>query len=128
MRFLSKMESDAVQKLMALVPVVYVLSLFFVLFLVYFACKYQMDSRRREFGMYLMLGMRHSRLFAMLFCETLWSSLVSLLIGLPAALFLTEGISLTTAKLVGLGIIGHRFTFSIPAVFWTICGFGCGTA
>ena len=123
MRFLSKMESDAVQKLMALVPVVYVLSLFFVLFLVYFACKYQMDSRRREFGMYLMLGMRHSRLFAMLFCETLWSSLVSLLIGLPAALFLTEGISLTTAKLVGLGIIGHRFTFSIPAVFWTICGF-----
>ena len=41
MRFLSKMESDAVQKLMALVPVVYVLSLFFVLFLVYFACKYQ---------------------------------------------------------------------------------------
>ena len=40
MRFLSKMESDAVQKLMALVPAVYVLSLFFVLFLVYFACKY----------------------------------------------------------------------------------------
>lgn len=123
MSFLSRIESDAVRKLMMLIPVVYVVSLFFVFFLVYFACKYQMDSRRREFGMYLMLGMKRSRLFAMLFCETLWSSLVSLLIGLPVALFLTEGISLATAKLVGLGIIGHKISFSLGAIIWTICGF-----
>jgi putative ABC transport system permease protein len=123
MRFLSRIESDAVQKLMMLIPIVYAVSLFFVFFLVYFACKYQMDSRRKEFGMYLMLGMKHSRLFALLFCENLWSSLVALFIGLPAALFLTEGISLATAKLVGLGIIGHRISFSLDAIFWTICGF-----
>lgn len=123
MRFLSKIESDAVKKLMMLIPVVYVVSLFFVFFLVYFACKYQMDNRRREFGMYLMLGMKRSRLFAMLFCENLWSSLVSLLIGLPVALLLTEGTSLATARLVGLGIIGHKISFSPGAILWTICGF-----
>ena len=39
MRYLAMVESDAVAKLMALLPVVYVVSLFFVLFLVYFACK-----------------------------------------------------------------------------------------
>ncbi len=38
MRFLKTMEGDAVQKLMLLVPAIYVLSLFFVFFLVYFAC------------------------------------------------------------------------------------------
>lgn len=123
MRFLSRIESDAVGKLMMLIPVVYVISLFFVFFLVYFACRYQMDSRRKEFGMYLMLGMKRSRLFAMLFCETLWSSLISLLIGLPTALFLTEGISLTTAKFVGLGIIEHKISFSPDAILLTICGF-----
>lgn len=123
MHFLSTIESDAVQKLMALLPLVYAVSLFFVFFLVYFACRYQIDSRRRELGMYLMLGMRRGRLFLMLFCETLWSSVISLMIGLPAALFVTEGISLSSAKIVGLGIIGHRFSFSPDAVFWTVCGF-----
>ncbi|CAB1241067.1 ABC transporter permease [Ruminococcaceae bacterium BL-4] len=123
MRFLSTIESDAVHKLMMLIPLVYGISLFFVFFLVYFACKYQMDSRRREFGMYLMLGMKRSRLFFLLLCETLWSSLISLLIGLPVALFLTEGISLVTAKLIGLGIIGHRISFSGDAILWTVCGF-----
>ena len=98
MRYLSKVESDAVGKLMMLLPVVYMVSLFFVFFLVYFACRYQADSRRREFGMYLMLGMKRSRMFFMQFCETLWNSMISLLIGIPVALFLTEAISLATAK------------------------------
>lgn len=123
MRYLATIESDAVRKLLMLLPVVYAVSLFFVFFLVYFACKYQIDSRRRELGMYLMLGMKRSRMFSMLFCETLWSSVISLIIGIPVALLLTEAISLTTAKVVGLGIIGHRFSFSVGAVLWTVCGF-----
>ncbi len=123
MQFLSNIESDAVSKLMMLIPAVYAVSLFFVFFLVYFACKYQMDSRRREFGMYLMLGMKRKRLFFMLLGETLWSSLISLLIGLPVALLLTEGISLVTAKIVGIGVIGHTISFSFDAILWTVCGF-----
>ncbi|MCM1273616.1 MAG: ABC transporter permease [Clostridium sp.] len=123
MLYLAKVESDAVKKLLNLLPVVYVVSLFFVYFLVYFACKYQTDSRRREFGMYLMLGMKRSRMFLMLFFETLFSSLISLLIGIPVALFLTEGVSLATAKVAGLGIIGHKFSFSFGAVIWTVCGY-----
>jgi len=123
MIYLKTVESEAVAKLLKLLPAVYLVSLFFVFFLVYFACKYQTDSRRREFGMYLMLGMKRSRMFLMLFFETLWSSLISLLIGIPAAVFLTEGISLATARIVGLGIIGHHFSFSLPAIFWTVGGF-----
>lgn len=123
MRFLSEIESHAVAKLLRLIPMIYILSLFFVFFLVYFTCKYQTDSRSREFGMYLMLGMKQSRLFAMLFCETLSNSLISLIIGLPMALFLTEGISLATAKLIGLGIVGHHISFSFKALAYTICGF-----
>lgn len=123
MRYLATVESDAVGKLMRMIPAVYAVSLFFVFFLVYFACRYQTDSRKREFGLYLMLGMKRSRLFFMLFAETLWSSLISLLTGIPIALFLTEGISLATAKIVGLGIIGHHFSFSPDAMLWTVCGF-----
>ncbi len=123
MRYLATVESVAVAKLFKLIPFVYIVSLFFVFFLVYFACRYQTDSRRKEFGMYLMLGMKYSRLFIMLFCETLLNSLISLLTGIPFALFLTEGISLTTAKLVGLGMIRHRISFSPEALLYTVCGF-----
>lgn len=123
MIFLAEIESDAVNKLLMLLHAVYCLSLFFVFFLVFFACRYQTDSRRRELGMYLMLGMKRSRLFFMLLCETLWNSLISLFIGIPSALLLTEAVSLVTAKFVGLGIIGHSFTFSTYAVLMTVCGY-----
>ena len=105
MRFLKTIESDAVRKLLQLIPVVYGVSLFFVFFLVYFSCHYQLNERKKELGLYLMLGMKKSRLFAMLMSETLLNSLISLVIGIPAALFLTEAISLITVRAAGLDII-----------------------
>lgn len=123
MIFLKTMESDAVKKLLALIPILYAVSLFFVFFLVFFANRYQLERRSHEFGIYLMMGMKRSRLFFLLFVENLWSSFLALLIGLPISIILSEIISLLTSRLVGLGIIGHKFTFSISAVFWTILGF-----
>ena len=123
MQFLQNIESDAVRKLMLLIPVVYAVSLFFVFFLIYFAYYYQLNGRKKEFGLYLMMGMKRSRLFALLMAETLLNSILSVLIGLPVALLLTEGISLTTAKLVGLGLIGHHFSVSFSAILFTIAGF-----
>ncbi|GAA0126431.1 ABC transporter permease [Clostridium sp. CTA-19] len=121
--FLKTMESQALEKLFLLVPVLYELSLFILFFLVYFAGKYQLERRNRELGMYLMLGMKRSKLVLMLFVEELWNSILSLAIGIPVAVFISEVISLVTAKIVGLGIIGHSFTFSISAVIGTIVGY-----
>lgn len=121
--FLKKMESDALDKLFLLIPVLYGFSLVILFFLVYFAGKYQLDRRSHELGMYLMLGMRRSKLLAMMIAEEIWNSVISLMIGIPLAVFLSEVISLITAKLVGLGIIGHHFSFSAAAVMWTILGF-----
>lgn len=123
MVFLAKMESDAVNRLLLMIPVFYGMTLGILFFLIYFACKYQLERRRKEFGVYLMMGMRRGRLFAMLLAEDLLGSILALVIGLPVAVLLSELISLVTAKLVGMGIIGHRFTFSLPAVGFTISGF-----
>ena len=121
--FLKTMESQALEKLFLLIPVLYGLSLFILFFLVYFAGKYQLERRSRELGMYLMLGMKRSKLLLMLFAEELWNSILSLAIGIPVAVFISEVISLVTAKIVGLGIIGHSFSFSISAVMGTIVGY-----
>lgn len=121
--FLKTVESQALEKLFLLIPVLYGLSLFILFFLVYFAGKYQLERRSRELGMYLMLGMKRSKLLLMLFMEEIWNSLLSLAIGIPIAIFISEVISLVTAKLVGLGIIGHRFSFSLSAVLGTVVGY-----
>lgn len=123
MIFLAKMESDAVNQLLLMIPVFYGMTLGILFFLIYFACKYQLERRRKEFGVYLMMGMRRSKLFLMLLAEDLLSSILALVIGLPIAVLLSELISLVTAKLVGMGIIGHQFTFSLSAVCFTVAGF-----
>lgn len=123
MMFLRAMESDAVNHLLTLIPVLYALTLFILFFLVYYANRFQLARRRHEFGVYLMLGMQRRKLFGMLLAEDLRSSLIALAIGLPAALLISEVISLVTARLVGLGIVGHQITFSLSAIGWTALGF-----
>lgn len=123
MVFLQRMESNAVDRLLSLIPVLYGLTLFILFFLVYYANRFQLTRRRHEFGVYLMLGMQRRKLFGMLLAEDLRSSLIALAIGLPAALLISEVISLVTARLVGLGIVGHQFTLSLSAIVWTAVGF-----
>ena len=110
-------------RLLTLVPVLYGLTLFILFFLVYYANRFQLARRRHEFGVYLMLGMQRRKLFGMLLAEDLRSSLIALAIGLPAAVLISELISLVTARLVGLGIVGHQFTLSLSAIGWTAVGF-----
>lgn len=123
MMYLRTIESDAVAKLLLMIPVLYTVSLFFVFFLVYFANRYQLQRRSHEFGIYLMMGMKRSKLFAMIMGETLWNGLVALFIGIPVSLFLTELISLTTSRLIGMGIIGHQFRISWAGLGLTVFGF-----
>lgn len=123
MIFLKKMESDAVDKLMSVIPVFFGLALFILFFLIYYASKYQLERRRHEFGVYLMMGMRRGKLFLLLLAEDLGNSIISLAIGLPIAILFSELVSLITARLVGIGIIGHQVSFSMEAVLWTAAGF-----
>ena len=67
-RFLSEIESDAVERLLTnLLPTVYLCALLFVFFLVVFANKYQLECRSRELGLYLMFGMTKIIQFVALF-------------------------------------------------------------
>ena len=124
MRFLSELESDAVDRLLTkLLPTVYLCALLFVFSLVIFANKYQLECRSRELGLYLLFGMTKPRLFIQIMAEGLISSLLALLGGLIWGGFLSEISSLATARLVGYGIIAHQSSFSIRAVILTTLGF-----
>ena len=123
MIFLRRMESDAVDRLMTLIPAFYGMTLLILFFLIYYAGKFYLERRRHEFGVYLMLGMRRFKLFAMLLLEDVKSSIGALLFGIPVCVMLSELVSLITARLVGIGIVGHQVSFSLDAVLWTMAGF-----
>lgn len=123
MLFLKEMESDAVNRLLGIVPLFYGVTLVLLFFLIYYASRFQLERRRHEFGVYLMMGMRKGRLFFMLLAEDLHGSVWALLLGIPTAVLVSELISLITARLVGLGIVGHQTTFYGQAVLWTCAGF-----
>ena len=117
MVFLKKMESDAVQKLLLLIPVLYGISLFFLFFLVYFSDRYRMEQRSHEMGIYLMFGMGRRKLFAMLLAEDIWNSILSLAAGIPIAVLLSELISMITAKAAGFYIFAFRCTVDCCRIF-----------
>ena len=103
-RFLSEIESDAVERLLTnLLPTVYLCALLFVFFLVVFANKYQLECRSRELGLYLMFGMTKIKLFIQIMTEGLITSFLLvfirhnpdgvinlLLIGKPVGFFQIE--------------------------------------
>src|SRR5690625_3753306 len=109
--FLREFESDAIDKLLNQMPIVYAFALFLLFFLILFANRYQFNRRSKEFGLYLMLGMRKKRLMRQLLAEGLMTSVWALMSGILIGGFLAEIISLTVSKLVGQGIIGHQISF-----------------
>lgn len=121
--FLKEFESDAIDKLLSLMPIVYLFALFLLFFLILFANQYQLNRRSKEFGLYLMLGMRKERLVLQLAAEGLMTSILALIGGILIGAFLAEIISLTVSKLVGQGIIGHQISLSVSAIIFTIIGF-----
>lgn len=121
--FLREFESDAIDKFLARMPIVYVFALFLLFFLVLFANRYQLNRRSKEFGLYLILGMRKERLVFQLLLEGVITSILALIGGLLIGVFLAEIISLTVSRLVGQGIIGHQISLSVSAILFTIIGF-----
>ncbi|MDE5780964.1 MAG: ABC transporter permease [Lachnospiraceae bacterium] len=123
-RFLGEIERDAVRRLLtAFMPTVYFCALLLLFFLVIFANKYQMKCRSRELGLYLIFGMKKKRLFAQVMTESLFSSLIALCGGIVIGGFLSEIISLATARLVGQGVIAHKSSISLSGIIWTLIGF-----
>lgn len=123
MRYLKTLEGDAIRKLFAMISVLYGFTLFIVFALIYFASKYQIERRSHEFGVYIMMGMKKTKLLLMLLLEDTGSSALALLIGLPVSVLITEVISLVTVKMVGIGFMGHQSTFSLSAALLTAAGF-----
>lgn len=93
-------------------------------FLIVYANSYLIKRRKKEFGVYMTLGMENSKLSSLLFIETMMIGVVSLGLGLILGIFLSQGLSVVTAKLFNVDLTTFKFIFSMDAFIKTIICFG----
>lgn len=89
--------SDAVSVTLMLGSVVIAIFAFIFLF---YTNSFLMRSRKKEFGLYQILGMEKKHLARMIACESLYISLLSLIGGLGAGMLLDKLMYLTVARLI----------------------------
>ena len=108
------------------VQVMSVLSVFvsFVLgFLIIYASQFLINRRKKEFAIYMLLGMSKAKISRVLLLETLSIGLVSLIAGLGIGVVLSQGMSVVVASLFEVPMTGFRFVFSLSATLKTFTYF-----
>ncbi|HFD2048104.1 TPA: ABC transporter permease [Clostridium perfringens] len=81
-------------------------------FLIVYANNYLIKRRKKEFGIYMTLGMENGSLSKMIFLETLFIGAISLGIGVVLGIMLSQGLSVLTAYMFQLDLTKFQFVFS----------------
>ena len=93
-------------------------------FLIVYANNFLIRRRKREFGIYMTLGMHKGKISKILVMETLVIGVLSLAAGICAGVFLSQGMSVVTARLFEVDMTGYTFIFSTEALWKTVLYFG----
>lgn len=81
-------------------------------FLILYANKFLIRRRKKELGLYMLLGMEKGKISFVLILETFMIGLCSLIIGLGLGIFASQALSVFTAKLFGTQMKQFQFVFS----------------
>ncbi|EOU1698332.1 ABC transporter permease [Clostridium perfringens] len=81
-------------------------------FLIVYANNYLIKRRKKEFGIYMTLGMENGSLSKMIFLETLFIGAISLGIGVILGIILSQALSVLTAYMFQVDLTKFQFVFS----------------
>lgn len=109
--------SDATTKLTFSLGIV-LLSIITFVYLVY-ANSFLLSMRKKDYGTYMMLGAKNSKIGQLIFLETLVVGLLAAVIGCVIGIGLAQWLSGLLIKQFGLVVHGF-YGFYLPALFWTL--------
>ena len=93
-------------------------------FLIVYANNFLIKRRKKEFGIYMTLGMGKGQISRILFLETIIVGIMSLAVGLLIGVFASQGMSVVVAKMFEADMSRYEFVFSKAACIKTIVYFG----
>lgn len=121
---LTDMQAEAFQLIDVVMGVASVFISFVLGFLIVYANNFLIRRRKKEFGIYMTLGMENKQLSRLIFIETMLIGVVSLVVGVALGVLLSQGLSIFTAKLFKVNLVNFTFVFSKIAFIKTLVCFG----
>lgn len=100
-----------------------VLIAFVLAFLIIYANQFLLKRRKKELGIYMVLGMKKGRISRIFAGETLCVGVIALVTGLCLGFALSQGISLVALKLFAIELSKFQFVFSMGAIQKTVLCF-----
>ena len=88
-------------------------------FLIVYANNFLINRRKREFGIYMTLGMGRRQISAIILLETILIGIISLVVGLFIGIFASQFMSILVAKLFEADMTEFTFVFSKEACIKT---------
>ena len=88
--------------------------------LILYANRFLIKRRKKEFGVYLTLGMGKRSVAGILFRETVMVGIASLIVGIILGIFESQFMSLIVARMFELDLNEYRFTVSSTAIAKTV--------
>ncbi len=115
--------ADLIELMMTMLSGVSVFISFILGFLIIYATRFLMKRRNKEFGIYLTLGMSKRKISLILFFETLFIGILSLIVGLGIGILLSQVMSLVVANMFEADLTKFTFVFSSTSCLKTIIYF-----
>lgn len=121
---ISSSTREIIKLMLSLLAGVSVFVSFILGFLIVYANNFLIKRRKKEFGVYMTLGMGKGKISKILFIETLIIGIISLIVGLMIGIFASQLMSVVVAKMFEADMTGYKFVFSQAAMVKTIIYFG----
>lgn len=106
--------------------IISVLSVFIAVLLgglIIYATNFLIKKRKKEFGIYMCLGMKKKKISKILVFETVIVGTISLIVGVTVGVLFSQGLSFLTIKLFKVDFSKYRFIISFESIIKTILYF-----
>ncbi|MEG0692627.1 MAG: ABC transporter permease [Oscillospiraceae bacterium] len=121
---LSAVQSETMKYLGQMITMASIIISIIFCILCVFANQFLIKRRKKEFGLYMSLGMSRLGVSSILVMETLLIGVVSLVVGIGVGVLASQGMSAFTSSLFNIAITKYQFISSFDAMLKTILMFG----
>ncbi|MBO4592500.1 MAG: ABC transporter permease [Eubacterium sp.] len=109
-----------------LIPMIHHISKFVAVmlaFLIIYANQFLLKRRKKELGVYMILGMSESRMSGIFVGETVIIGILAMIVGMGVGVIMSQGISMFAIKMFAYDMSEYRFAFSMVSFKETIICF-----
>ena len=109
-----------------LIPMIHMLSKFVAVmlaFLIIYANNFLLKRRKKELGIYMILGMSEGKMSLLFVGETVLIGIFSVIAGIGVGCLLAQGISIFAIKMFAYDLAQYRFVFSVGSLKETLICF-----